>query len=242
MKVKIAVVALGATLVVGGVALSGTPFGGDDTGTIPSDSPKGPVTKCENGVGKAVAKLVGSIIKCHASRASGKFADDTAEDGCESTAKTKFMATKTAGCTACTNLTTLSSAVEGLVDSNNNKVYCTSTGTPFGGDDTGNIPADAPKGPITKCENGVGKAVGTLVTGIVKCHGSRASGKLTTDAAEDSCEGAALTKFGATKTAGCDTCTNLGTLGSFVESTVDSSNSLVYCGSPSGAFLDASLQ
>ena len=27
------------------VAIAGTPFGGDDLGTIPSDAPKGPVTK-----------------------------------------------------------------------------------------------------------------------------------------------------------------------------------------------------
>jgi hypothetical protein len=32
--------------------MAGTPFGGDDLGTIPSDSPKGPVTKCESGAAK----------------------------------------------------------------------------------------------------------------------------------------------------------------------------------------------
>jgi len=225
-------------LLVGGVVLAGTPFGGDDTGTIPPDSPKGPVTKCENTVGKAVATLVKSIGKCHASHASGKLADDTAEDACEQKGLTKFGKTKTAGCDACTNLTTLGSAVEMLLDSNNSKVYCTATGTPFGGDDTGNIPSDAPKGTITKCENGVNKAVATLVGAIDKCHASRASGKLADDTAEDACEQKGLTKFGKTKITGCDSCTNLGSLGSFVETTVDGANALVYCGSPSGAFLD----
>src|SRR6185295_13483013 len=228
-----------ALLIVGAVVLAGTPFGGDDMGTIPSDAPKGPVTKCENGVGKATGKLVAAVGKCTASRVSGKLSDDAAEDGCEGAALTKFGTTKTTGCGTCTNLTTLGAAVVGLLDSNNNKVYCTATGTPFGGDDTGNIPSDAPKGPITKCENGVNKAVGKLVAAIVKCHANRATGKLADDSAEDGCEGAALTKFGTTKTAGCDSCTNLGTLGSFVETQVDGvGNALVYCASPGGAFLD----
>jgi hypothetical protein len=79
------------------VAVAGTPFGGDDLGTIPTDSPKGVVTKCESGVAKAASKLVGSILKCHTARARGKLADETAEDACETTARTKFGATKTAG-------------------------------------------------------------------------------------------------------------------------------------------------
>jgi hypothetical protein len=156
------------------VAVAGTPFGGDDLGTIPTDSPKGPVTKCESRVAKAASKLAGSILKCHTARARGKLANEAAEDACEGTALTTFGATKTAGCATCTNLTTLGKAIEVALDSHNNKVACTTTGTPFGGDDTGNIPADAPKGPVTKCEGGVGKAVGKLVGSIGKCHISRA--------------------------------------------------------------------
>ena len=195
------------------------------------------ITKCEGTVGKGVAKLVGAILKCHAGRATGKYADDSAEDACEGTGITKFETTKTTGCGACTNLASIAGAVEGLVDGNNNKVYCTSTGTPFGGDDAGNIPADAPKGPITKCEDTVGKGVGKLVTGIIKCHAGRATGKYADDSAEDACEATAITKFEKTKTTTCDPCTNLPSLASFVESTTDGANGLVYCASPSGAFL-----
>jgi hypothetical protein len=227
-----------AGLAIGGVVFAGTPFGGDDTGTIPPDAPKGPVTKCENRVGKAVGKLVVAIGKCTASRAIGKLADDAAEDTCEQKGLTTLGNTKTTGCGACTNLSVLGSTVEALLDANNNKVYCTTSGTPFGGDDTGNIPSDAPKGPTTKCENGVNKAVGKLVGSIVKCHASRAIGKLADDTAEDACEQTALTKFGKTKTAGCDPCTDLGTLGTFVETQADTTNAVVYCASPSGAFLD----
>jgi hypothetical protein len=211
------------------VAIAGTPFGGDDTGTIPSDAPKGPITKCENGVAKAVAKLVGGLGKCHAARAIGTLPDDAAEDTCEGAALAKFNTTKTAACGACTNITATGSAVEALTDANNDQVYCTATGTPFGGDDTGNIPSDAPTGPVTKCENNVGKSVGKLVSALLKCHAGRTSGKFTSDAAEDTCETTALTKFGATKTTGCDKCTNLAALGSTVASRVDGTNSLIYC-------------
>jgi hypothetical protein len=222
-----------------GRLMAGTPFGGDDMGTVPTDSPKGPVTKCEGKVAKAAGKLAGSILKCHASRATGKFTDDAAEDACEASAKTKFTATKTTGCAACTNLGALATGIEAAVDTNNNMVACTTTGTPYGGDDTGNIPTDAPKGPQTKCENAVGKAVGKLVGSIVKCHISRSTGKLADDTAEDGCEGTALTKFMATKTAGCPSCVNLSTIATTTETNADGAlNALVFCGSPSGAFLN----
>jgi hypothetical protein len=238
IRFRIVALSTGVALAAGiAVAIAGTPFGGDDTGTIPSDAPKGPITKCENGVGKAVGKLVGALGKCTASRATGKFADDSAEDTCEGAALAKFNATKSAGCGACTNIPATGTGVVALTDANNNTVYCTATGTPFGGDDSGNIPSDAPKGPITKCENGVNKAVGKLAASLLKCHASQASGKLADPSAEDACESAALTKFGTTKTAGCDPCTNLAALGAFVEGQVDGANSGIYCASPSGAFL-----
>ena len=227
-------VALAASIAV---AIAGTPFGGDDSGTIPSDGPKGPTTKCENGVGKAVGKLTGAIGKCHVSRASGKLADDTAEGTCKRAALTKFNATKVVLCNGCTNLAVTGGVAEGLTDENNGVVYCTASGTPFGGDDTGNIPPDAPKGPITKCANGVNKAAGKLVAALLRCHASRASGKLADDVAEDTCESAALTTFGATKTASCDPCTNLAAIASLIEADVDGANADIYCASPSGAFL-----
>jgi hypothetical protein len=224
-----------------GVAMAGTPFGGDDLGTISSSKT---VNKCEGGVSKAAGKLVGAVIKCHASRATGKLADDTAEDACETTAITKFAATKTTGCAACTGgmtgLSGFGTAVVANLDTNNNKVACDPTGTPYGGDDSGFIPSDAPKGAETKCENGVGKAVGKLVGSMIKCHISRSTGKLADDTAEDACEGTAKTKFGTTKTAGCPACVgSLSALADFVESQVDGAlNAVVWCGSPSGAFLN----
>ena len=166
------------------------------------------------------------------------FADDTAEITCEGAALTTFNATKTAGCGACTNTTAISTAVEELTDANNNQVYCTAKGTPFGGNDSGKIPKDAPSGPVTKCENGVNKATGKFAAALLKCHASRASGKLADFNAEENCEALALIKLTRTKTAGCNPCTaDLLFLGSFVEAQVDSANSDIYCASPSGAFV-----
>jgi hypothetical protein len=237
-RFRIVALSTGVALAAGiTVAIAGTPFGGDDTGTIPSDSPKGPITKCENGVGKAAGKLLGSFLKCVAHDTVGRV---DILNVCPGMGAAKFRNTKTAGCSGCTNIAATIDAVVGFVRATNNQIYCTATGTPFGdvgGIFTGNFPPDAPKGPITKCENRVNKATSKLGAALLKCHASRASGKLADDTAEDNCEAAALATFGATRTIGCDSCTNLAALGAFVENQVDSANSGIYCASPSGAFL-----
>ena len=78
-----AVAVLSVGLLGIGTARAQTPFGGDDTGFVPPA--KSAIGKCEAGAGKAVDKLIACILKCHASRASLKLADDTAEDSCEKT-------------------------------------------------------------------------------------------------------------------------------------------------------------
>jgi hypothetical protein len=235
---KLVVGGLAAILSCGATAvIAGTPMGGDDLGIIPSSKT---VAKCEIGVGKGAAKLAAGILKCHQSRVTGKLADETAEDGCESAAATKFMTkTKTTGCGPCTSLAGTATLVEGLIDQNNNVVYC-AAGTPWGGDDTGNIPADAPKGAVAKCENVVAKGVSKLIGSIAKCHASRVSGKLADDTAEDACENTAIGKFTALgpKTTGCDVCTNLSSIATLVEMKSDQATGVVFCSSPSGAFLD----
>jgi len=231
--------ALTFALGAGWLLAANPPFGGDDTGFDPPA--KSALEKCENGVAKGVGKLVASFVKCHNARVIGKTTDDAGEDACEAAAKTKFTTkTKTVGCAACTNLGSIANTVEALVDADNGAVFCQAGGTPFGGDDAGNIPPDAPKGPVTKCASGVGKSVGKLAGSIIKCHISRASGKTTDDTGEDACEAAAIAKFTAkTKTTGCDACVNLATLASTVETQADGGNVLAYCAaSPSGAFLD----
>lgn len=240
------------------VVLAGTPFGGDDTGTIPSGKT---TLKCESSIAKAVGKAVGCIGKCTASRSSGKFADDTTEDNCEKnnagkSCLEKFAASvakaqsgdTTGGCN-CIDAATVAGAIEGNLDGMNNTVYCdTTSGTPFGGDDTGDLPVA--KSATAKCEDGVNKLVGKAVACIIKCHGSRASGKLADDTAEDACEKnnagkSCLEKFtaGVTKaqskdtSGGCNCISGAGLAGT-IESVLDASNVLTWCASPSGAFVE----
>jgi len=255
------IVALGAGVALAAgvvVAVAGTPFGGDDTGTISSNTN---TLKCEESIGKAVGKAVGCIGKCTASEASGKLADDTAEDACEknnagksclekfAASAVKAQTKDTSGGCNCVNVGTLSSVIESDLDSMNNAVYCDATsGTPFGGDDTGFIPV--PKSPTAACEASVAKAVSKAVACIGKCTASRASGKLADDTAEDACEKnnagksclekftASVTKAQTKDTSGGCNCINGATLANTIETTLDAGNSLTYCASPSGAFLN----
>jgi hypothetical protein len=250
------VAALSVGLLWVGTAGAQTPWGGDDSGFLLP--PKSASAKCEAGAAKAAGKLQQCIKKCHASRASLKLADDTAEDSCEKTlagksctAKFALSISKLKGCPSCINGTTmgvLSNLVEALIDGNNNTIYCdTTSGTPFGGDDTGDIPV--PKSASAKCEAGAAKAEAKLEACIGKCHASRFAGKLADDTAEDACEktlagSSCAAKFTASiaKLSGCPPCINgttMASLAALTETLVDANNSTVYCAtSPSGAFLE----
>jgi hypothetical protein len=83
---------------------------------------------------------------------------------------------------------------------------------------------------------------GCYVVGLGKRPALFAAGKLADAHAEEDCEGGALGNFfHRTNTAGCDPCTNRpgfrGGLSLLVEEKLDAANSLVYCASPSGAFV-----
>jgi len=240
-------------MLVVGLAIAQTPFGGDDGGFITSN--KG-FAKCENSVAKSLGKAAACILGCHKKRAKGSLADDTAEDNCEillpasADCQSKYdtvtgNASKiNADCPSCLDSTAranLFDTVEGLIDSNNNKIYCAGT-TPWGGDDTGVLPPDKA---TEKCEDGVGKAAAKAIACIIKCHKGRQSGKFADDTAEDDCEKGAspsscLGKYNkATGNLSCDPCLDKAGLFAFIESSVDAVNGSVYCGgSPSGAFLD----
>jgi hypothetical protein len=259
-RFRIVALGTGVTLAAGiAAAIAGTPFGGDDEGTIPSDAPQGPVTRCEILVAKASGKLFASIWKCHAGRTTGKIADDTAEDACESAAITKFKGTKTAGCAGCTDLSLIGTSLEAGIDSNglpgvdrstlglSALVYSDQAGTPFGDDEFFSfIPPDAPNGPETRCENSVGQAVGKFFGSITKCHTSRVRGRFTDETGEEGCESAAKAKSFAE--VGCSR--PLGVIAAIADTVeayadhgpqpfygITGVNSLIWCGSPSGAFL-----
>jgi hypothetical protein len=236
-RVAVAVATAIGALAASWALASNPPWGGDDTGFLPT--PKSALEKCETRIAKANAKLVSAIVKCHGSRITGKLASDAAEDTCESTAIGKFTGkTKTTGCAPCTNLGNIAAAIEVSADSAVGAVLCGS-GTPMGGDDAGHIPSDSPKGPLTKCAVKVNKATGVLAGAIVKCHTLRAHGKITDEAGEETCENTAISKFTSkTKTTGCDGCVTLANVSSRTHSAVDSGNGLAYCQSPSSAFVE----
>jgi hypothetical protein len=260
MKCRVTLVGLAAAVIVsGGIAVAGTPFGGDDGGFIP---PTKDVAKCENSVGKSAAKAAACVLGCHKKRAKLQLADDTAEDNCENNlpaaadCQGKYAAVTgnsskiNALCPACLSpgvRAGVFTLVESLIDNNNNKIYCAGT-TPWGGDDTGFLPPDKAS---EKCEDGVGKAVAKTIACITKCHKSRASLKFANDTEEDACESGATEsscKGKWDKAMGhldCSTVSCLDTAGerdalfAFVEEQVDTANGIVYCASPSGAFIDA---
>jgi len=119
---------------------------------------------------------------------------------------------------------------------------------PFGGDDTGFVPP--PKSDVAKCESKASKAASKLIACILKCHDSRAAGKLADDAAENECEGGLTTgksckavfATAIAKLKACPPCINattMATLADTAESVLDASNGMVYCAaSPSGAFVE----
>ena len=188
-----------ATLLGTGASLAapGDPFGGDDAGCFPLNKN---AAKCEHAVAKAASKALVCILGCHIKRANGKLVDDTAEDACESTDAAKSCKAKydkatgpnskvNALCPPCLDATARASvfvAIESQLDNGTNAaVYC-APGTPFGGDDQGNVPAS--KSNDQKCEDAVAKALAKASACIITCGTKLADGKLADDAAEDACE------------------------------------------------------
>ena len=233
-------------LLTGGMAMAGTPLGGDDTGFIAPDKT---TLKCEDGVGKAASKLAGAAFKCQTAQADAslKLGSSQDDDTCESAAKTKYDATvgKLTSCPPCLNAAGTAAIRDNTVNQidglANAALYCAGS-TPFGGDDLGNIPPDKTS---AKCEDTAVKAVAKLSGAIAKCHAKQAdtSFKTGTPADDDTCEQAAITKFGtATSKLTAPPCPSclvglLPTVGSQAEPMIDSMNSNTYCASPSGAFL-----
>jgi hypothetical protein len=134
-------------LVVTSLTWSGTPFGDDDTGFIPPDSPRGPITKCVLAVSKNVRHLIDCIMKCHSDRALGKIINEGIEDecehegvdgrhnGCQAKYENQVFTIITKGmCPPCllgTAQPDLAISTESQVDANNGSIYCASPGNAF---------------------------------------------------------------------------------------------------------------
>jgi hypothetical protein len=77
------------------------------------------------------------VFKCHADRASGKLADDTAEHSCEKTLAGKSCTAKFAGsisklkgcppCISGTTMASLANTIETVLDADNSMVYCSAS-------------------------------------------------------------------------------------------------------------------
>jgi hypothetical protein len=238
-KHLVVMVALAVGIGVGS-ARAGTPFGGDDTGFVPPDKA---TLKCESSVTKNAAKFTLAVSICHIKAADagvkGKTFD---EEACETAARGKYDAANAKLiCPSCVDSAAIGNNVETQLDTAANAgIYCdTTSGTPFGGDDAGDVPANKD---AEKCQNLTTKQLAHLVGTVSKCHNKLAAQALKgVSFDEEGCESAAVTKFNAftAKLTNCPACLVplLGTLGQAAADGIDAALGTTYCASPSGAFL-----
>ena len=207
---------------------------------MPSDKA---TLKCESSVTKNAAKLTLAVSICHDKATDagvkGKTFD---EEACETAARGKYDAANAKlTCPSCIDSGTIRDSVESRLDTAANAaIYCDNTsGTPFGGDDSGFVPANKD---AEKCQNLTTKQLALLVGTVSKCHNKMAAQALKgVSFDEEACESAAVSKFNAftAKLTNCPTClsTLLGTLGQSTADGLDAALGTTYCASPSGAFL-----
>ena len=235
-------------LLMVGWAFGGTPFGGDDGGFIP---PNAPTKRCEEGFLGAAKFTARCVMKCHTKAATFALrARPFDEETCEQTCLIKFMARANrlvteGGCPPCLDTTgqvAIGNAIEDFVDDLSGDVYC-APGTPFGGDDPGNVPADKD---MARCQSRVHSNLGHLVTCLRLAHLKAARQAFRGDAFDDeSLEQDCRAKYDdGTLTilahAGCPPCLDAaaqGDLATGTEQFADESLASIYCASPSGAFL-----
>jgi hypothetical protein len=158
----------------------------DDTGCVSDTADH---AKCASAIGKAFAKAVGTVIKCHGKQATARFKGTdaataaAAEEACEETspssakvkldaALAKLSSSGKCSATQLSNAGLEESVIFGSsplsLDGQNNQVFCDSTsGLLIGDDDTGSVPNSADN---LKCALTVGKMVSKLVASTIKCH------------------------------------------------------------------------
>ena len=137
MTKKLVLIAVMAVALTAGVARAQTPWGGsEDGGFLPPDKL---TASCENAIEKAIAKAITCVAKCHQARASGKLADENAEETCETSIanpkscksrynKTRDKQINSGRCPSCLNQTAMDQLFaqsEAYVDTTTNgQVYC----------------------------------------------------------------------------------------------------------------------
>lgn len=235
--------AAGATCPVGP-----TSFGGDDSGYLTCNKVK---SKCEQKVAGNYSNLWAAIIKCHAKAKDLGFKQKAFdEETCETTALNKFVFKTNASDCPCVSTFQLANLAEAILDSSNSLLLCDSAGTPFGGDDTGFIPTTKA---ILKCEDGLLKCVPKLVKAYTKCHQTAAKSFVANKPFdEEACEAgpipgkpgkSAVEQYNACTAkvlakGGCQGCEDSSDMLFNVDQYFDGDNGLIYCSSPSGAFIE----
>jgi hypothetical protein len=241
MKFTVVLSTAVAVALSAGLALAGTPFGGDDTGFVAPDKA---TLHCEDGLSKKVGSLVTALIKCNIKDSDDqvKHAGAGTFDGaaCQAQATGKWDTTTMAYvCPPCISKNGIRDLTVSLVNLNGGVVFCdTTSGTAQDAPDTGFVPNDKA---TAKCEDGAAKNAGKLTTAIGKCHVKASdNGFKVKPFDEEACEVAAKGKYdaAAAKLTSCPVCLNHGALRDLVENLLDSNNGDAYCASPSGAFLN----
>lgn len=240
-------------LAIGRLASAG-PFGGDDTGFVPSTPD---ALKTESKALLLGSKVSYKIVLCHIDLAAKALKGEgigNSEDACENaiTSKLDGQLNKLCvqgTCPACLQATnaTLGADIEAARDADNGDAFCAGT-TPFGDDDTGFVPPDAT---TFKCEAVAAKNVAKLRLCIAKCHVKMAKytfkGLTTFD--EDACEStdplrSCRAKYNAIRdriASICPPCADANAqnaLADAAEADADASLGEFYCASPSGAFVE----
>ena len=140
------------------------------------------------------------------------------------------------------NAGAVGASIESQLDvSANASIYRDNTsGTAFGGDDSGFVPANKN---AEKCQNLTAKQLALLIGAVSKCHNKMAAQAMkSAPFDEEGCENAAVAKFTAFtgKLTNCPPCLTalLPNLGAAAANGIDAALGSTYCASPSGAFVD----
>lgn len=122
------------------------------------------------------------------------------------------------------------------MDHGNALAYC-GDGVPWGGEDAGDLPWDAPKGSTAKCANKIEVSVfAKALEGTGKCHAQRADGILADSDKESQCEFDAFYVKTGSVFNGCDPCIyesgHRADIANYVRASSDDVNGAIYCEAP----------
>jgi len=187
----------------------GEPFGGDDSGCVPTTSDR---LTCSSYVSKAFGRLERAVVLCHVRQANtryrqtilgntGQFDEETCEAKASAVFDKTFARLSARSCKGSPLINTVAGDRDALIaalDTQDGGPYCdATTATPIdpGGDDAGFVPAAAP---ARRCAEKVSRQLVTLANALRACHRTAGSkGFHLADPAydEDGCEAKARAAF-----------------------------------------------